>query len=348
MLQGIAGVGRHVFALSCALALGTYSVILRGSDYALMVPGASHSLLLDIAAAGERLVEVGERGHILYSDDHGQNWIQARVPTSEMLTRVFFIDAARGWAVGHDGNVLSTGDGGVQWELQREGLSAQIRINELHPVHARESAVEPLFPPPLMSVWFSNASRGWAAGAFGTLLQTTDGGRHWNDRAGRVDNPDELHFNAVAGDRAGNLYLASEWGTVFRSSNGGESWEARETGYDGSFFGVLVSPASNSVFAYGVQGTVYRSRDRGENWQALDTPGRDSLFGATCSGEGTLLFVGDNGRAIASSDDGERFAVLATPDRRKLTGVTALGGGRFAATGEGGSIALSTMPPAGR
>ncbi len=383
MSRRIAGLHSQVFALTCAVLLVAYPVAPRAADYALMVPGAAHSLLLDIGKAGERLVEVGERGHILYSDDEGTNWTQARVPTSEMLTRVFFIDTAHGWAVGHGGNILVSDDGGMHWELQREGMSAQAKINEERLARARaelealrsqrraesddtvqwgarmedaehvldlarQAVADPVFPPPLMSVWFSSEAQGWAAGAFGTLLQTTDGGRHWEDQARRVDNPDELHFNAVAGDAGGNLYLASEWGTVFRSRDGGESWEARETGYDGSFFGLLVNPVTQSIFAYGIQGTIYRSRDSGESWEALDAPGRDSLFGAAFSDDGTLLFVGDNGSALTSSDDGGGFALLSTPDRRKLSGVVALGGGRFAATGEGGSVVLSTAARVGR
>lgn len=58
-------------------------------DYAMQMDKAATSMLLDIAKAGDRLVAVGERGHILYSDDKGESWVQAAVPTSVMLTRVF-------------------------------------------------------------------------------------------------------------------------------------------------------------------------------------------------------------------------------------------------------------------
>lgn len=38
---------------------------------------ASEVLLLDVAKVGDRLVAVGSRGHIVYSDDQGLTWIQA-------------------------------------------------------------------------------------------------------------------------------------------------------------------------------------------------------------------------------------------------------------------------------
>src|SRR6185369_10757001 len=78
-----------------------------------IAPLASSSLLLDLALAGNRMVAVGERGHVLLSDDQGATWRQAKsVPTRVMLTAVFFVDADYGWAVGHDETILNTVDGG--------------------------------------------------------------------------------------------------------------------------------------------------------------------------------------------------------------------------------------------
>ncbi len=201
----------HVIALFLGVAHA--SLAFGGQvEYSLQTPGASRSMLLDVAVAGERLVAVGERGHILTSQDQGQNWTQAEVPTSVMLTRVFFVDDKLGWAVGHDGNVLHSQDGGLIWALQRDGLADQVRINEDNAgralstveelqaqlaaaeedaVDALEEALEeaewvlenarekldmPVYAPPLMDVWFTTPEQGWAVGAYGTLLRTANGG----------------------------------------------------------------------------------------------------------------------------------------------------------------------------
>ncbi|MDO6748847.1 WD40/YVTN/BNR-like repeat-containing protein, partial [Gilvimarinus sp. 1_MG-2023] len=82
---------------------------------------AHTALLLDITQAGERLVAVGAFGHILYSDDQGASWQQAQVPVSVTLTAVSFADARHGWAVGHDGIILATEDGGLNWRKQLDG-----------------------------------------------------------------------------------------------------------------------------------------------------------------------------------------------------------------------------------
>lgn len=372
-----------LLVVSCAAtqALFAWSA---ATDYALIMPKAHESLLLDIASAGNRLVEVGERGHILYSDDRGETWVQAKVPTSVTLTRVFFISETTGWAVGHDGNILFTTDGGVNWTLQRDGISDQAQINEERVARARllisdlqqqlatvslegkpdlldqleeaqsglEEALdvmdEPVYAPPLMDIWFANQEQGWAVGAFGTLLRSSNGGRSWDDYSHSVDNPEELHFNGVTGDAAGTVYLAAEWGYVFRSTSGGEHWQAVETGFEGSFFGVIVNPTTGSVFAYGLLGTIYRSSDRGLSWQPLESGTRDSLFGAASNPAGRLVFVGQNGTAVRTDDDGARFRVLDADLSRGLYGVALLGDQDLVATGEGGSARLDAAAASAR
>ncbi len=56
----------------CLSVLLTASPLAAATSYAPIMPLAPRSLLLDITVAGERLVAVGERGHILYSDDLGR------------------------------------------------------------------------------------------------------------------------------------------------------------------------------------------------------------------------------------------------------------------------------------
>jgi photosystem II stability/assembly factor-like uncharacterized protein len=52
-------------------------------------PLAARTLLIAIAAAGERLVAVGDRGIIVSSDDRGTSWTQAAgVPSDALLTGV--------------------------------------------------------------------------------------------------------------------------------------------------------------------------------------------------------------------------------------------------------------------
>ena len=89
---------------------------------------AAENLLIDIAKVGDRLVSVGYRGHIIYSDDTGASWQQADVPVSVLLNAVSFVDESNGWAVGHSGVVLHTSDAGKTWEVQFDGNQANKMI----------------------------------------------------------------------------------------------------------------------------------------------------------------------------------------------------------------------------
>src|SRR5574337_2060456 len=82
---------------------------------------ASKALLNGLASAGERVVAVGQRGHIIYSDDAGKSWQQAKVPVSSDLVAVSFPTPEQGWAVGHDGVVLHSSDAGATWTKQLDG-----------------------------------------------------------------------------------------------------------------------------------------------------------------------------------------------------------------------------------
>ena len=270
--------GAGLLSLILLLLVALLAARANGVDYAMQLTGAQHSMLLDVDKAGENLVAVGERGHILVSTDQGDSWKQVQVPASVMLTRLTFIDELNGWAVGHDGNVLHSRDGGFTWALQRDGLADQVRINEQRAGRARQRVAD-------LEQALSTAPE--------------------EDWSHKLDNPEELHLNGVAGDGRGGMYLASEWGTVFRSGNGGETWEALETGYDGSYFGVIINPESGDIFAYGLRGTIYRAADDHE-WQPLDSGVVASLFGATAEGA-TLVFVGRGGTATLTADNGASF-----------------------------------------
>src|SRR5690606_41807757 len=87
-------------------------------EYAMASKLAAESLLLDATYAGDRLVAVGEFGHVVLSDDRGATWRQATsVPTQATLTGVTFIGEDIGIAVGHNGTILPTTDAGENCEL---------------------------------------------------------------------------------------------------------------------------------------------------------------------------------------------------------------------------------------
>ena len=343
------------------------------ADYAPILPLASHSLLLDVAAAGNRRVVAGERGHILYSDDNGSHWQQARVPTIQMLTALYFADDHYGWAVGHDGLILASDDGGASWRIQRDGLAVQQQANleNREQAHRRTMQLkqamhraddqtrrvlqtqlddaamdledtelalsEPVFTSPLMDVWFQDRNRGWAVGAFGSLLRTDDGGEHWVGQTDLLYNPDEFHLNAITGDRSGRLFIAGEGGLMYRSADGGNSWQSIEPFYAGSWFGVVYSAAHDALLAFGLQGSLFRSKDFGDTWVSVSGDNRTALAGGSVSSSGDIVLVGGVGTVLRSRDGGLSFSRDVMPDRLSLSSAM-FSGGQLLLVGQGGAL----------
>nr|WP_251702282.1 YCF48-related protein [Pseudomonas boanensis] len=283
-------------------------------------PKAVSSLLLDVVHAGKRLVAAGDRGHILYSDDDGKSWSQAKVPTRQMLTSVYFIDDKKGWAVGHDAQILASEDGGATWTLQFEDLQ-------------REA--------PLLDVWFKDTNTGFAVGAYGALLTTADGGKHWEDVSDRLDNEDQYHLNAITAVKDSGLFVVGEMGSMFRSADWGETWERIQGPYEGSLFGVLGAADSGVVIAYGLRGHLFRSADFGNTWETipLKTTGGELEFGLSGGAllpNGSLVVVGHGGSVLKSNDSGRSFSVVNRADRMSLAGVIADDKGNLILVGQGG------------
>jgi photosystem II stability/assembly factor-like uncharacterized protein len=286
---------RYLWMLT--LVVFAASVAESAEEQATLSRLATKSLLVDVARADGRLVAVGEWGHVLLSDDGGGSWRQAEsVPTRVTLTAVTFTDAKRGWAVGHDAVVLHTRDGGENWELQRQAPEEEV---------------------PLLSVWFEDAERGFAAGAFALLLETRDGGETWQHRPLTSNTEEDYHLNAIFRGPGDTLFIAAESGSIYRSLDGGASWERLHPPYQGSFWGGLtVSPEAFLVF--GMRGHVFRSEDQGESWQELDSGTDQSLQSAIVRADGTVVLVGLGGAVLTSSDGGRTFSAAIEPDRRGI------------------------------
>jgi photosystem II stability/assembly factor-like uncharacterized protein len=300
--------------------------------YSIESAKAVKSLMLDVVHAGKRLVAVGDRGHILYSDDQGATWSQAKVPTRALLTSVFFVDDKHGWAVGHDAQILASEDGGVTWTKQFEDLK-------------REA--------PLLDVWFKDADSGFAVGAYGALLETTDGGKHWEDASDRLDNEDQYHLNSIAAVKDAGLFIVGEQGSMFRSADWGQTWEKLEGPYEGSLFGVIGTAQPSTLLAYGLRGNLYRSTDFGGTWQQIELKAQRGdlefgLSGATLLDDGSIVIVGNGGSVIRSSDNGETFNVVNRADRISVSAVTAAGNGNLILAGQGGVRVTSPNGESGK
>jgi photosystem II stability/assembly factor-like uncharacterized protein len=313
---------RRSLGILAALALAALMATGAAAEEEQAFPSrlATETLLLDVARAGGRLVAVGEWGHVVLSDDSGETWRQAEsVPTRVTLTDVTFVDPRHGWTVGHDQVVLHTRDGGEHWERQ---------------------FAAPEEESPLLGVWFENTRHGIAVGAFASLLETADGGQTWKRRRISDDPDEDYHLNAIFGGPGGSIFVPAEFGSIFRSTDAGASWERIHPPYEGSFWGGLFLD-DGAVLVFGMRGHVFRSDDRGETWQAVASNTDQSLQNAEQLADGAVAVVGLGGVVLTSRDGGRSFSAAVQPDRRGIASVAEGPDGTLLLFGERGVKAPS-------
>jgi photosystem II stability/assembly factor-like uncharacterized protein len=345
------------------LALGATLALLQGLGQAasyvdvLDMPARPSALaiaspLLGAARAGERLVVVGQRGHILFSDDSGKDWQQATVPVSADLNAVNFPSATQGWAVGNDGVVLHSSDAGATWSKQLDGRQIGALLVEHYGALARaepaneqwatlaadgQRLIEEGADKPLLDVWFANEKTGYVIGVFNLILRTDDGGLHWTPFQDRTDNPQSLHLNAITstGDA---LYIVGEQGLLLKWDESLQRFATLESPYQGSFFGVIGRPGE--VLVYGLRGHVFRSNDGGASWTALDTGLQVSMTAATLDNSGRFLLFSQAGQMLVEADSSAQLMLLPQPNLVPSAGAIKAPDGNLVVVGSRGARAL--------
>jgi photosystem II stability/assembly factor-like uncharacterized protein len=314
---------RAFLAVSCSLTLlAAPSAVwpqaaAASNPEAYMAPHATRAPIMAATRVGERIIAAGDYGTVLLSDDAGRKWRQARTPTRATLTALYFIDAQRGWVVGHGGVVLVTQDGGEHWA----------------PMAALEREAVPF------AVYFSDAQHGLVVGAFGFAAVTDDGGRSWKKTTiSRGEYADQHLYNIFAGPK-GALWVAAEGGTVFRSSDDGASFAAVPLPYKGSIWGGLVLH-DGVVLVWGMRGRVLRSENGGRTWAEVPSGTQQALTAGLQLAGGDIVIAGLGGAVIRSGDGGRTFSARIRPERQSHTALIEAGGAllTFTLAGIGGDI----------
>lgn len=103
---------------------------------------------------------VGGGGTSLFTQDGGMSWNPSSFTSKSAfkLNSVFFINPKIGWAVGAQGKIYATNNGGKMWREQTSNVKKD-----------------------LFDVVFINTAEGWTVGDEGTILHTTTAGNIWKE-----------------------------------------------------------------------------------------------------------------------------------------------------------------------
>lgn len=275
-------------------------------------------IFYDIAFLDDQnAVIVGAMGRVLRTHATYRNlWSVRNSGTRELLTCLSFVDEKNGWAAGHGGIVLHTADGGSTWTTQRK---SSVR-NE-----------------PLSDIHFVSKHVGYACGSFETLIKTTDGGKTWLDLSIGLDQMFDAGLFGLHFFDEDNGFAVGEFGGIIQTRDGGKTWELKESGYRGSYFGIL--PLSSEKFiVYGISGKVMRSEDKGQTWEDVSVGSVQRLFMAAFD-EKDLIIVGSSGTIFFSHDMGKSFKPYRhDKDITSFAGVCTHPENGFLCVGERGTI----------
>jgi photosystem II stability/assembly factor-like uncharacterized protein len=276
--------------------------------------------LLAVTSAGDRLVTVGVRGHILYSDDAGNTWRQASVPVSSDLTAVHFSSAEQGWAVGHDGVVLHSADGGETWQKQLDGFqvgelmvdyfskqlaalpppsAAEIAEEEAQAIAAEEDYDNYVAPPP---------TRRQAA------AKLVDDATFVKEKGADKPFLDVWFQDEYTG------WVVGAFGLAMQTSDGGKSWTPVNDKIDNpqGFHLIGFAAVDGERFIVGEAGLVLRLNWATGRFESLETPYEGSFFGVTGK-PGVVIIYGLRGHAFASNDKGNTWKALHTGLNNAMT-----------------------------
>jgi len=300
------------------------------------------------------------------------------------------------WAVGNNGLIIHSLDGGKSWQQQtfpggpkiESGKSSQSaslleQISPISTAYAMEprtsqstseiieqnysknisnknfSKIQPLTSkrivepskkkeevtkqieksiPNLYAINFIDKDTGIAVGDGGTILKTTDGGKHWSTQNSGTRN--DLHGIAFSDSQTG--VAVGGYGTILMTTSGGEHWSTQSSGTRNDLHGIAFSDSQTGV-AVGVGGKILKTRDGGESWSVQSSRRTGaSLYAIAFSDSQTGVAVGVGGTILKTTSGGEYWSAQSSGTNSILSGIAFSDSKAGVAVGGGGTTILKT------
>lgn len=222
---------------------------------------------------------------------------------SALLRGIFFVNARQGCAVGEQGNILLSSDGGESWIPAESGATVEFS-----------------------DVFFLNERLGWAASyrGRGGMYATRDGGKTWRLQSANVFAQSVSFSDSLRGAASGGS------GVVYRTLDGGETWTQLRLPTPNAVFNVrfLSAPFDVSFGAAAARDGVFLTRDGGATWRKTNLPTGDAPSPAIRD----VFFVdslrgwacGANNALFATRDGGETWTAQQAPALRSNAEFSAL------------------------
>lgn len=242
-------------------------------------------------------------------------------PSPGWYTAIDFVDSQLGFALGNEGDLVRTQDGGVVWHDFSPALPIRNYCTDMQ---------------------FAGPDTAVITCAEGVILITSDGGRSWGTVASGTG--EDLRAVWMVDGRVG--YIVGNKGVLLKSSDGGLNWTLLSTPGFKNGYDVQFTNRQTGFVATGKE--VLKSTDGGINWTTVLHS--DTIWSFT-----RLFFLNDqygwvsgpSGTLFATLDGGQSWQRRAFPVGINLqvlwfssatTGVAGGAGGSLWLTTDGGTI----------
>lgn len=279
--------------------------------------------------------------------DGGSQALVQFTPHDRLYAAAF--DGDFGEAVGENGLVLQTLDGGKTWQhevapptkLAMFGVAIagnrSVAVGQQGLILVRDKRnpwrkVEPITDQRILKVSMNKNGLALAVGAFGTLLKSADFGSTWE-----AIKPDwvELYKTSETSDFAvvrdeptlyavkvfddGSMVIGGEYGQLNLSTDGGASWKrvflaeaAADQSTPPTIFGMNIRD-DGTGYATGQDGMILMTADHGKSWTRQDSGSQASLFDINSTSDGHVFAIGMR-TGLVSADGGKTWNTLKALD----------------------------------
>ncbi len=269
-----------------------------------------------------------------------------------------------GTAVGFNGTIIRTENGGKTWQAQTSGTTETLG-DIVFPTPATGTAVgakgtilrttnggiawTPQTSPRniyLTGVSFVGPNHGWIVAGL-AVLRTTNGGGDWTAKDVASFELEAVSFAHVnVGTVVG--FVAQNFGQegIFRSSDGGSTWIEQTNVVDGVDLKDVCFPDTLNGFAVGVTGAghspIIRTQNGGNSWTLQTSGTAEGLYGVSFVNAQTGTAVGTAGTILRTVDGGNTWTPQASGTSDDLFGVAFIDSLTGTVVGENGTILHTT------
>jgi photosystem II stability/assembly factor-like uncharacterized protein len=198
----------------------------------------------------------------------------------------------------------------------------------------------------LTSVHFVDKKEGWAAGHWGVILRTSDGGESWTLQREDLANDRPLFSVWFKDNKLG--VVCGIWGLVLRTEDGGARWEpvtmppapGKNKPTDLNLLSIFADRGEH-LFIAAERGSVFRSEDLGAHWTELRTGDTGTFWTGIALSTGTVVVAGLRGHISRSVDHGAHWEQLQTGIKSSITSLAQQPNGGLMAVGLDGVVLRS-------